>query len=399
VLDQATLAAAFDSLRSNKLRVCLAIFGVTVGSACIILVVTVSLTAHQYVMQQIEAVGSNLIFANHEYDASRPSSLSDEINLADLEAASAEIPEISEIAGTRQTPVTLQVDGNVVPANLVGVTERFQVIRNLEIVSGRYFDEGDFQSHSRLCLITPSLGERISPGEDPLGKILHVGELRFEIVGVFTERASSSGTDEIQRDSVLVPFDQIKYVTGDDSVWLLYAQARTAADVIPATRSLRDLLASRHSSAAVYRVRNLDPILKLADHISSTLRYVMLIIALIAMLSSGVGIMNIMLASVTERTQEIGIRRAVGARRSHILYQFLLEALVISLTGAGGGIALGLVIPVLARIALHGSIEVDGSWFAPVLALLVSCAFGLFFGYLPASLAARLDPCESLRGD
>lgn len=146
-------------------------------------------------------------------------------------------------------------------------------------------------------------------------------------------------------------------------------------------------------------MRNLDPILKLADHMAFTLRSVMLIIALIAMLSSGVGIMNIMLAAVTERTHEIGIRRAVGARRSHILYQFLLEAVVISVTGALAGIVIGLALPIAVRIGLRGSIPIESSWYAPLLALVVSCAFGLFFGYLPASLAAKLDPSESLRYD
>jgi ABC-type antimicrobial peptide transport system permease subunit len=180
-------------------------------------------------------------------------------------------------------------------------------------------------------------------------------------------------------------------------VALLYVQARTPNDVSSVTQSVARLLKSRHPGPSAYRVQNLEPMLNLADHVAFTLRLVMLVIALIAMISSGVGIMNIMLTSVIERTQEIGIRRAFGARRVQIMHQFLLEALVISLAGALAGIALGLAIPVLIRPMLDQEITLQSSWISPILALFVSCLFGLFFGYLPASRAAKVDPCESLR--
>jgi len=189
----------------------------------------------------------------------------------------------------------------------------------------------------------------------------------------------------------------MKYLTGEDKVALLYVQARTPNDVGSVTQSVARVLKSRHPGPSVYRVQNLEPMLNFADHIGFALRLVMLVIALIAMVSSGVGIMNIMLTSVIERTQEIGIRRAFGARRIQILHQFLLEALVISLTGALAGIALGLAIPVIIRPMLDQAITLQSSWISPFLALFVSCLFGLFFGYLPASRAANVDPCESLR--
>jgi putative ABC transport system permease protein len=181
-------------------------------------------------------------------------------------------------------------------------------------------------------------------------------------------------------------------------VWLLYVQARTADDVPGVTRSLSRFLKTRHPGPAVYRVQNLDPILKMADRIAFALTSVMLIVALIAMISSGVGIMNIMLTSVVERTPEIGIRRAFGARRVQILQQFLLEALVISLAGAIAGVVLGLILPVVVRPFLNDVVlRIEFSWVSPVLALFVSCLFGLFFGYLPASRAARIEPYEALR--
>jgi putative ABC transport system permease protein len=397
MLDNEALTVALDSLRRNKLRVCLAIFGVMIGSACIMLVVTVSLTERRYVMDQIEGIGSNLIYANYDYDPRHPPARSEDINLDDVEAVKADIPEVTETAGTRSIPAVAELDGNEAPANLVGVTQGFQEIRKLVILQGRYFEPGDGQSHNKVCLITSSLAERISPGEDPVGKNIRLGELRFEVIGVFKERVTSFGLAEIQRESVLVPFAQMKFLTGEDHVGQMYVQARTPDDVGPVTQGVARILKGRHPGPSAYRVQNLEPMLSMADHIAFALRLVMLAIALIAMVSSGVGIMNIMLTSVIERTQEIGIRRAFGARRVQILRQFLLEALVVSLAGALAGIVMGLTIPVLVRPLLEQTIKVQSSWISPVLALFVSCLVGLFFGYLPASRAARVDPCETLR--
>lgn len=392
-----TLTVALDSLKRNRLRVCLAIFGVMIGSACIILVVTVSLTERRYIMDQIEGVGSNLIYANYDYDPRRPPARSEDINLADVAALKASIPEVTETAGTRSIPVTARVEGNEVPANLVGVTYGFQEIRKLVISQGRYFEPTDGQAHSKVCLITSSLAERLSPGEDPVGKNIRLGELRFEVIGVFMERVTSFGLAEIQRESVLVPFEQMKYLTGEDHVAQLYVQAHTPREVGTVTQSVARILKSRHPGPSVYRVQNLEPILNMAEQVAFTLRLVMLAVALIAMISSGVGIMNIMLASVIERTQEIGIRRAFGARRIQILRQFLLEALVISLAGALAGIVLGITAPIIVEPMLQQSITLQSSWISPLLALFISCLCGLFFGYLPASRAARVDPCQSLR--
>jgi len=397
MLQNEALSVAWDSLRRNKLRVCLAIFGVMIGSACIILVVTVSLTERRYVMEQIEGIGSNLVYANYDYDPRHPPARKEDINLSDVEAVKSGIPEVVEAAGTRSMPVVAQLDGNEVPANLVGVTHGFQEIRKLDILEGRYFEPSDAQSRSKVCLITSGLAGRISPGKDAVGKSIRLGELRFEVIGIFAERVTSFGMAEIQRDSVLVPFNQMKELTGEDYVALLYAQARTPDDVGAVTESVGRILKNRHPGPPVYRVQNLKPMLSMADNVAFALRLVMLTVAFTAMVTSGVGIMNIMLTSVIERTYEIGLRRAFGARRIQILRQFLLEALAISVAGALAGIVLGLVLPVLIKPMLNQTITLQSSWISPMLALLVSCISGLLFGSLPASRAARVDPCEALR--
>jgi putative ABC transport system permease protein len=184
---------------------------------------------------------------------------------------------------------------------------------------------------------------------------------------------------------------------GDSSLEMLYVQASTPEGVIPVTRQLEALLSSRHPTRARYSVQNLSSILEAARRIALALTIVLLLIGFIALLVSGIGIMNIMLVTVQERTREIGIRKAIGARHQEILYQFLLEAFLISGFGSVLGILIAVAIPVMARPWLPAYISVPVPWEAVVLAFLVSCSVGVFFGYLPAERASQLQPTESLR--
>jgi putative ABC transport system permease protein len=189
----------------------------------------------------------------------------------------------------------------------------------------------------------------------------------------------------------------IKYYTGVNTLKVLDVQAATPDDVPSVERQVTRLLHSRHPSAAEYNVQTLTAILKAARDISLALTIVLIVIAFIALLISGVGIMNIMLVTVTERTREIGIRKAIGAARKEIMYQFLTEAFLISGGGAVVGILIGLLVPVIVQFFLPGNLRVPVSTMSVVLAFVVSCSTGLFFGYLPANQAAKLQPIESLR--
>jgi len=392
-----TFFVALDALWANKLRAFLTILGVVIGSACLVLVVTVALTGRRFVIGQIEGVGSNLVFAELVRDPQQPMALSYEMTLGDLGAVRQGIPQVVEVAGTRDIPMAVVVGGRERPISLVGVTEGFQIIRHLVIQRGRFFDEDDMQSRSKVCLLTEDLARRVFPYEDPVDKSIRIGELRFTVIGVFRERVATFGLSEIQRESVLIPFSLMKYYTGEEIIQVLYAQARQADDVRSVTRQVEAILKSRHPGSAVYNVQNLTSILDVARNVSRALTLVLLIIALIALMISGVGIMNIMLVTVTERTHEIGIRKAVGAPRVDILYQFLIEALIISGTGAVVGILLGVSIPVLIQPLLPGNLSVPVSGLSVAVAFLVSCSTGVLFGYLPASKAAKLHPADSLR--
>ena len=393
-----TWKVALDALRSNKLKAFLTMLGVVIGSACIVLVVTIALTGKRYIIAQIEAVGSNLIYA--EYMRSGPqqaTTLSNEITRDDLEAIRQGLPQVVEVAGTRDLPMNLVVEGAERPVGLVGVTEGFQRIRNLVILRGRFFDENDMELRSKVCLLTEELANRLFPYDDPIDKSVRVWELSFTVIGVFKERVATFGQSEIQRDSVVIPFPLMRYYAGEEFVKVLYAQAARPEQVSAVTRQVEELLKSRHRPGAVYRVQNLTSLLDAARKISMALTIILLLIASIALVISGVGIMNIMLVTVTERTREIGIRKAVGARQEEILYQFLIEALLISGTGAVAGILIAVSIPILTRPLLPGNFTVPISGLSIVLAFVVSCFTGILFGYLPASKAAKLQPTESLR--
>lgn len=393
-----TLTVAIDALRANKLRATLTSLGVIIGSASIVLVVTVALTSRRFVLSQIEAVGSNLVWVELVQRPDKEPPLSYEITLEDMEAAKS-IPGVIAVSGTREHPMTMTVYGVDRVVNLVGVTDGYQTIRRLLIVRGRYFDVGDMEMRSKVCLITTQLAERNFGQENPVGRSIRMGELTFTVIGVFRERVETFGLSEIQENSVLIPFTLMKYYTGTEYLGSLYVQTNRAEDVPSVQHQLARLLESRHPAEAApdYNVQTLTAILGAARNISLALTIVLVIIAAIALLISGIGIMNIMLVTVTERTREIGIRKAIGAARREILYQFLVESFLISGGGAVVGILLGIAVPVVAQSFLPGNLRVPVSSLSVVIAFVVSCSTGLFFGYLPANQAASLQPVESLR--
>lgn len=387
---------SIDALRSNKLRASLTSLGVIIGSASIVLVVTVALTSRKFVLSQIEAVGSNLVWVELVQRPDKQQPLSYEMTLGDMEAAKS-IPDVIAVAGTREHPMTMTVEGVERAVNLVGVTDGYQTIRRLLVIRGRYFDETDMEMRSKVCLITTELEDKVFGQENPVGKMIRMGELTFTVIGVFRERVETFGLSEIQKNSVLIPFTLMKYYTGTEVVRVLDVQADSAEDVPTVQRGLAQLLRTRHPADAEYDVQTLTAILGVARKISLALTIVLIIIAAIALLVSGIGIMNIMLVTVTERTREIGIRKAIGAARREILYQFLVESFLISGGGAVIGILLGIAVPVAAQSFLPGNLRVPVSGLSVVIAFVVSCSTGLLFGYLPANQAASLQPIESLR--
>jgi putative ABC transport system permease protein len=392
------LRVSIDALRANKLKAFLTMLGVVIGSACIVLVVTISLIGQNYILRQIEGVGSNLVYAELIHTDAAAATLSDEITPDDMDAVSREIPNVVEVAGTREVQMTVVAGGVGRPVTLVAVTEGFQKIRNLLVVAGRYFDVDDFQSKSKVCLITEDLARVVFPGVDPTGQVIRVGELRFTVIGVFKERISTFGQSEITRETVIVPFGLLKRFADNGTIKTLYVQAAGPDNVPEVTRGVNRVLLDRHRDGPLYDVQNLTSLLEAARNITLALSAVLLGVGLVTLVISGVGIMNIMLVTVSERTREIGVRKAIGAAKSEILYQFLLEALIISGTGAVIGISIALGIPVLVQPLMPQGVTIPvPPVLSVVVAFAVSCMTGVIFGYLPASRAAKLQPTEALR--
>jgi putative ABC transport system permease protein len=391
------VAVAMDALRANKVRAVLTSIGVIIGSASIVLVVTVALTSQKFVIGQIEAMGSNLVWVEMIKTPEKAHPLSYEINTDDLAAAKAQISDALIVAGFNDLPMAVVVSGRTRPVRLIGVTDGYQQIRRLIILRGRYFDFADMEARSKVCLITKDLADRVYGVENPVGRQLRMGELTFTVIGVFRERAETFGLSELQKESVIIPFSLIKYYTGTDVLSTLQLQTGGPDKVSIVEKQINRLLKSRHPAQAEYNVQTLTAILGAAKTISLALRIVLIVIAFIALLISGIGIMNIMLVTVTERTREIGVRKAIGAAQKEIMWQFLIEAFLISGGGAVIGILIGVGIPVIVQQLLPGNLRVPISGMSVVLAFLVSCSTGLFFGWLPAKQAAALEPIESLR--
>ena len=388
---------AIDALRANKVKALLTMLGVVIGSACIVLVVTISLIGKSYIIAQIEGVGSNIVYGELRRTGIQNTTFGDEITLSDLEAIHDTVPDVERVAGTHDVQMSVVAGGVERPVTLVAVTQDFQTIRNLLVTQGRYFDDDDMKSRSKVCLVTEDLARIVFPAVNPVGMEIRVGELRFTVIGVFKERVATFGQSEIARESVIVPFGLLKSYAGTDSVKVLYAQAATPDAVPSVTKDVEQLLRSRHRGDALYNVQNLTAILDVARNISLAVSAVLLAVGSVTLIISGVGIMNIMLVTVTERTREIGVRKAIGAPNREILYQFLIEALIISSLGATAGIAIALAISALVRPFLPAGVTIPISGLSIIVAFLVSCLTGMLFGYLPASRAAKLQPTEALR--
>ncbi len=218
-----TLSVAIDALRGNKLRAILTSLGVIIGSASIVLVVTVALTSRKFVLSQIEATGSNLVWAELVRAGAKGQPLSYELTLDDMEAVKASIPGVVEVAGARELPMTIIVGGVERPVTLIGVTEGFQTIRRLVIMRGRYFDSADMETRSKVCLLTKEVSDRVFGLENPIGGTIRMGELTFTVIGVFRERVATFGLSEIQKESVIIPHTLMKY----------YASGRRARGAAP----------------------------------------------------------------------------------------------------------------------------------------------------------------------
>jgi putative ABC transport system permease protein len=389
---------AYDTFVSNKVRFTLTALGMVIGTASLILVTTIGLTGKQYILNQIQAIGANLVYAEYESGGDRITNTgNDSLTIDDMLAVQRQVHGIASASPV--VPLIERVpvgNGKERDLRILGVYPEYLQVRNLVVLAGRFFDKQDSQAHNKVGVVTQKLAEQLYGSQEAaLGKTVKLSGLPFTVVGVFRERVDTFGQSEVSDNTMLIPYSVIRYFQDTPTVRQLYFSTTDAAMVLPVTAQIQRVIQSRHRPESVYKVENLTQLVAVADKTANALTMVLLAVALVVLLVSGIGIMNIMLATVSQRIREIGIRKAIGATNREIRFQFLSEAVLISLIGGLIGIFIGLAIPFSVRFFTEYRIPISG--LSAIIAIVVSSLVGVIFGTLPASRAAQLDPVESLR--
>jgi putative ABC transport system permease protein len=392
------LSFAYETFNSNKVRFTLTALGMVIGTASLILVVTIGLTGKQYVQRLIQAIGANMIYVEYSGGSQRiTASAPDPLTVDDMRAAQEQVSSI-----TAASPLVVLSEriaagsGREKDISVMGSSPEYARVRNLVVLSGRFFDAGDAQSRNKVGVLTQKMAEELYGSVDAaVGKVIKLSGLPFTVIGTFKEGVDTFGQSEVQDYTMVIPSTVSRYFTETAAVKQIFFTVASPEDVVPATRQIERVIRSRHRPESVYTVSNLTQLLSVWDKIANALTIGLLLIAAVTLLVSGIGIMNIMLATVSSRIREIGIRKAIGATNREIRFQFLAEAVLISLVGGIIGIVIGLAIPFSVRFLTAYRIPVSG--LSAIIAIIVSSLVGVLFGTLPATRAAQLDPVESLR--
>jgi putative ABC transport system permease protein len=399
------IRVAFRALIRNKMRAALTMLGIIIGVSAVIAMVSIGQGASASVQAQIESIGTNLLFvsAGAQNVGGVRSGTGDTgtntLTVEDLDAIKREVPSVSMVTpnvNARSQLIAGNMNWNTA---VTGVSEQYPEIRKWPVASGSFFSDSDVRSAARVIVIGQTLADNLFPGADPIGQDLRVQNLPFRIVGVMNRKGQDpQGRD--QDDVAFAPYTTVqKKILGRDRIQIAFVSAISQDATYTAQSQITELLRQRHkltpSEPNDFTVRNMTDVAEAANETSKTMTILLACIAGVSLLVGGIGIMNIMLVSVTERTREIGIRMAIGARSSAVRSQFLIESIVLSLTGGTVGIILGIVLSLAIPAFLGWPTLV--SMMAIVGSVVFSAAVGIFFGYYPARKAASLDPIEALR--
>ncbi len=400
------LSEAWHAMGANRLRTFLTMLGMVIGVGAVILMMAIWEGAQQSIKRSIDSMGSNLfviLSGSSSASGSRSGSgNSSALNINDANAVG-DLEDIAAIAPISTGNEQIIFSGNNWNTSIIGTSPTYFSIRGWNVDSGELFSDADIRSANRVALIGKTVAENLFGDDiDPIGKTIRIKKSPFMILGVLESKGQSfDGRD--QDDTIIVPITTAqRKLFGNQipgSVRMIMAQAKSEKYMGVAEDAINDLIRQRHNirenAESDFSVRNLTAMAKTASETAKTMSMLLGAIASISLLVGGIGIMNIMLVSVTERTREIGIRMAIGAREKDILLQFLLEACVISIVGCVIGIALGLGGALLVKKMVGAEILI--SMRSIVLAFSVAASVGVFFGYYPASKAAKLHPIEALR--
>jgi putative ABC transport system permease protein len=390
------------SIARNKLRSALTILGIVIGVACVIVTGGIGSGASMSIQANINSLGANYIMifpgavtAGGARIFSAQSSLTED----DATAIKTECPSVAYVSPGLRTGGQVVAGENNWSTEIFGSDVDWPFIRSWNVARGTFFTEAEVKAAAKVAVLGDSVYKQLFPGADPVGAVIRIKNVPFKVVGVLEKKGGgTSGND--QDDQIVIPYTTaMKRILGNNRLGLVQVSAKSPDDIQNAMSEIKALLRQRHRIGPGqdddFSMRSQEEIAATANETTKTLSVLLASIAVVSLVVGGIGIMNIMLVSVTERTREIGIRMAIGAKSRHVLAQFLLEAVTLSIVGGGIGVALGLGVSRLIAKFAGWPVAVDPKSIA--LAFGFSALIGIFFGFYPARKASALDPIEALR--
>ncbi len=398
-----SLKMAVATLAANKMRSSLTMLGIVIGNASVIGMVGIGQGAQKLAQDQFKSLGPNVLFIVPGSSEGRRTSfdLPKTLVLADAEAIAKQVPTVTEVAPQINSNRLITYRDRNANELIVGITPEFLTVRSFALTTGRFVTDIDLKRNQRVAVLGPEVADKLFPQQDPMGKKIRIKDISFEVIGIMEAKGSFLGTN--QDTTVYIPLTTMaNQILGNNSPYgtqvTFIAVTAIDQDSIRAARfQIENLLRLRHKIVGKddFTVQTQKDILDVIGIVTDGLTVLLAAIAGISLLVGGIGVMNIMLVSVTERTQEIGLRKAVGAKESDILQQFLIEATILSVLG--GAIGTGIGVATVAGVGLISPLSAVISPGAIIVAVTVSGAIGLFFGVIPARTAAKLDPIVALR--
>ena len=398
-----TFRIAFKALGRNKLRTALTMLGMIIGVAAVIAMVALGSGAQATIEEQVKAAGTNLITimpGNFTSGAARGGGGTN-TKLVEADASAIrDLPEVAYLAETASTRTQLIYGNTNWQTNIEGTNVDLPAIRSWQMLYGGFFTPEDVKSASKVIVLGANVSDQLfGEGVDPTDTIIRVRNHVFKVLGVMARKGASTGGQN-QDDQAFAPYTTVmKKLSGQQNLNRIYVGARSADAVTPAAASIAATLRTMHGiqpgDTDDFTVQTLEDMVALRTQTTQTMTSLLAGVAFVSLVVGGIGIMNIMLVSVTERTREIGLRLAIGARGSDVLFQFLIEAVVISLVGGAIGIGLGYLVSWLVEVYQQWPTMIPPD--AVFTAVAFSAVVGIFFGFYPARKAAGLDPIEALR--
>jgi putative ABC transport system permease protein len=395
------LRIAFQALAANKLRSALTMLGNVIGVMCVVALVNIGISGREKIQNSLSSIGQNVIFIFPRYDAEaeNPAQRWRPLAIEDVKAITENCPSLAAVSPETQTMVKAVYGNQHISTVVEGVQPSFLTIRDWKVSSGQPFTEADVRGDAKVCLVGRTIVRELFGSLDPVGQSIRLNHQPYQVVGVLEEKGTFLTGDD-QDKIILAPFTAVQGgLIGGRWIHLIFASARERDGIEKAKEEIKAAIRQSHKLPPNRKddidTQDMGQMAQMVDTVLMSATALLASIAFISLLVGGIGIMNIMLVSVTERTREVGLRMAVGATDLAILMQFLVEAVVLSAIGGAFGALLGLGLSIIVSLIFHFPTMVSG--LSVVVALAFSAAVGIFFGLYPAWRASKLDPIVALR--